>query len=244
MNLLDVQSLFGGYDREIILHGVSFQVKAGEILGLIGPNGAGKTTIIKSILGILPPVKGEIKMLQYNIKEDPLEFKKRIAYVPEVPLLYDEMTLLEHLEFTAMSHGLDKKVFEKRMMELLEIFRLQNKLHHFPNSFSKGMKQKVMIMCAFLYDPSVYIIDEPFVGLDPKATKDFIDLIRLKRQEDKGVLMCTHVLDTAEKICDRFILINSGQIQATGTLDELRKYANIKHGSLSDIYDRLVSDSE
>ncbi len=244
MNLLEIQDLSGGYDKVKILNQVSFQVESGEILGLIGPNGAGKTTIIKSILGILPPIEGEIKILSYSMKENPLEFKKQIAYVPEVPLLYDEMTLLEHLEFTAMSHGLDKKIFEKRMMELLTIFRLKDKLHHFPNSFSKGMKQKVMIMCAFLYDPSVYIIDEPFVGLDPKATKDFIDIIKLKREAGKGVLMCTHVLDTAEKICDRFILINSGIIEATGTMEELRKYAEIEYGSLADIYDRLVSDSE
>ncbi|ABW18264.1 ABC transporter ATP-binding protein [Alkaliphilus oremlandii] len=244
MNLLEIQNLSGGYDKVKILHGLSFQIKAGEILGLIGPNGAGKTTIIKSILGILPPMDGEIKMLQYNIKEDSLEFKKRIAYIPEVPLLYDEMTLLEHLEFVAMSHGIHRKVFEERIHKLLEIFRLSNKLHHFPNSFSKGMKQKVMILCAFLYDPSVYIVDEPFVGLDPKATKDFIDLIKRKREENKGILMCTHVLDTAEKICDRFILISSGQIEATGTLEELREYAGMKEGSLGDIYDRLVRDGE
>lgn len=244
MTLLDIQNLSGGYDKIKILNQISFQVKSGEIVGLIGPNGAGKTTIIKSILGILPPTEGEIKMLQYSIVEDPLEFKKRIAYVPEVPLLYDEMTLLEHLEFTAMSHGLDKVRFEKRKTELLHIFRLEDKLHHFPNSFSKGMKQKVMIMCAFLYDPSVYIVDEPFVGLDPKATRSFIDLIKLKREDNRGILMCTHVLDTAEKICDRFILINDGKIEASGTMEELRKQTNIKDGSLADIYDRLVSDSE
>jgi len=244
MNLLDIQDLSGGYDKIKILNQISFEIKPGEILGLIGPNGAGKTTIIKSILGIIPPTNGEIKILQHSIKDDALEFKKRIAYIPEVPMLYDEMTLLEHLEFTAMSHSLDKRVFEQRMKELLKIFRLSDKLHHFPNSFSKGMKQKVMIMCAFLYDPSVYIIDEPFIGLDPKAIKDFIDLIKLKREEGKGVLMCTHVLDAAEKICDRFVLLNSGQIEAKGTIDQLRKHANIMNGSLADIYNELVSDSE
>ncbi len=244
MTLLDIQSLSGGYDKVEILKDVSLQVKAGEIVGLIGPNGAGKTTIIKSILGILPHSSGTIKMLQYNIKDDPLEFKKRMAYVPEIPLLYDEMTLLEHLEFTAMSHGLDKEVFEKRMNELLKLFRLKDNLHHFPNSFSKGMKQKVMIMCAFLYDPSIFIIDEPFIGLDPKATRDLIGLLKLKREEGKGVLMSTHVLDSAEKICDRFIFINYGEIEATGTMDELRSLSDIKDGSLADVYDRLVSDSE
>lgn len=239
-----MQNLYGGYDKVKVLNDISFQVKSGEILGLIGPNGAGKTTIIKSILGIVPPSGGTIKMLQYSINENPLEFKKRIAYVPEVPLLYDEMTLLEHLEFTAMSHGMDKENFGKRMKELLKLFRLGNKLHHFPNSFSKGMKQKVMVICAFLYDPSVYIIDEPFIGLDPRATMDFIDLIKLKKEEGKGILMSTHILDTAEKICDRFILISCGQIEAAGTMEELRQYANIKDGSLADVYDKLVGDKE
>jgi len=227
-----------------VLNDISFRVKPGEILGLIGPNGAGKTTIIKSILGIVPPSNGTIKILQYDIKENPLEFKRRVAYVPEVPLLYDEMTLLEHLEFTAMSHGLDKENFEKRMKELLKLFRLEDKLHYFPNSFSKGMKQKVMVICAFLYDPIVYIIDEPFMGLDPRATMDFIDLIKLKKEEGKGILMSTHILDTAEKVCDRFILVNCGQIEAVGTMEELRQYGNIKDGSLADVYDKLVGDKE
>lgn len=244
MNLLDIQGLSGGYDKIKIIREVSFQVKEGEIVGLIGPNGAGKTTIIKSILGILPLIDGEIKILQYNIKENPLEFKKRVAYVPEIPLLYDEMTLLEHLEFTGMSHGMDKNIFRKKISELLKLFKLEDKLHYFPNSFSKGMKQKVMIMCAFLYDPSIYIIDEPFMGLDPIATRNFIDLIKLKKEEGKGVLMSTHILDTAEKVCDRFILINYGQIEAAGTLDELKKSAEIEHGGLADVYERLAGDSE
>lgn len=244
MNLLDIQNLYSGYDKVKVLNDISFRVKPGEILGLIGPNGAGKTTIIKSILGIVPPSNGTIKILQYDIKENPLEFKRRVAYVPEVPLLYDEMTLLEHLEFTAMSHGLDKENFEKRMKELLKLFRLEDKLHYFPNSFSKGMKQKVMVICAFLYDPIVYIIDEPFMGLDPRATMDFIDLIRLKKEEGKGILMSTHILDTAEKVCDRFILVNCGQIEAVGTMEELRQYGNIKDGSLADVYDKLVGDKE
>ena len=244
MNLLDIQNLYSGYDKVKVLNDISFWVKPGEILGLIGPNGAGKTTIIKSILGIVPPSNGTIKILQYDIKENPLEFKRRVAYVPEVPLLYDEMTLLEHLEFTAMSHGLDKENFEKRMKELLKLFRLEDKLHYFPNSFSKGMKQKVMVICAFLYDPIVYIIDEPFMGLDPRATMDFIDLIKLKKEEGKGILMSTHILDTAEKVCDRFILVNCGQIEAVGTMEELRQYGNIKDGSLADVYDKLVGDKE
>jgi len=244
LNLLDIQNLYSGYDKVKVLNDISFRVKPGEILGLIGPNGAGKTTIIKSILGIVPPSNGTIKILQYDIKENPLEFKRRVAYVPEVPLLYDEMTLLEHLEFTAMSHGLDKENFEKRMKELLKLFRLEDKLHYFPNSFSKGMKQKVMVICAFLYDPIVYIIDEPFMGLDPRATMDFIDLIKLKKEEGKGILMSTHILDTAEKVCDRFILVNCGQIEAVGTMEELRQYGNIKDGSLADVYDKLVGDKE
>lgn len=244
MNLLDIQNLYSGYDKVKVLNDISFRVKPGEILGLIGPNGAGKTTIIKSILGIVPPSNGTIKILQYDIKENPLEFKRRVAYVPEVPLLYDEMTLLEHLEFTAMSHGLDKENFEKRMKELLKLFRLEDKLHYFPNSFSKGMKQKVMVICAFLYDPIVYIIDEPFMGLDPRATMDFIDLIKLKKEEGKGILMSTHILDTAEKVCDRFILVNCGQIEAVGIMEELRQYGNIKDGSLADVYDKLVGDKE
>ncbi|ABR49881.1 ABC transporter related [Alkaliphilus metalliredigens QYMF] len=242
MNTLEVKAISAGYDKHIILHEVSFKVEPGEIVGLIGPNGAGKTTIIKSILGIIPLTHGEITIGAVNIKLSPQQVKGEMAYIPENPLLYDELTLLEHLEFTAMSHGMDKKIFENRKNYLLKLFHLEDKLHHFPNSFSKGMRQKVMIMCAFLYDPSIYIVDEPFVGLDPKATRSFTTFLLQKKEAGAGILMCTHVLDAAEKICDRFIFFNQGKVVTTGTLRDLRKESNLEDGSLNDIYDKLVEE--
>ncbi|AKL94673.1 ABC transporter system ATP-binding protein EcsA [Clostridium aceticum] len=242
MNLLELKSVSAGYDSEVILKQVSFNVQNEEIVGLIGPNGAGKTTIIKSILGILPILSGEVIIDGVSIKKSLSQMNEKIAYIPEIPLLYDELTLLEHLEFTAMSHGVNPEVFEERKKQLLKTFWLEDKQHHFPNAFSKGMRQKVMIMCAFLYAPSIYIVDEPFVGLDPKAIRAFIDMIQHKKNEGAGVLMCTHVLDTAEKICDRFILFNQGKVVTLGTLEALRKQTNLPQGSLSDIYDQLVED--
>lgn len=240
MTLLKVEKLFSGYEKKRIINGVSFELDRGEILGIIGSNGAGKTTLLKTILGIIPYSKGVVSIGNQELKDDPFAAKKNIAYIPEVPILYGEMTLREHMEFTAMAHEVSKRDYLKRSSFLLKKFRMEKKLEHFPNTFSKGMRQKVMVMNAFLYEPQIYIVDEPFIGLDPKAIEDFLQLIEEKKAKGSSVIMSTHVLDTAEKICDRFLLIDEGEVLAYGSLDEIRERFSFQEHSLREIYSRLA----
>ncbi len=174
MAILELKDVTGGYTRKPVLHDLSFNIGEGELVGLIGLNGAGKSTTIKHIIGLMNPHSGEIRVNGVTFSEDPETYRKSFTYIPETPILYEELTLREHLELTAMAYGLDKDVFEARSAALLQEFRMEKRLKWFPAHFSKGMRQKVMIMCAFLVNPSFYIIDEPFVGLDPIGIKSLL----------------------------------------------------------------------
>lgn len=241
---LEVENLVGGYSRVPVLKDVSFEVKAGELVGLIGLNGAGKSTTIKHIIGLLRPQKGTITLEGVTLKTDPKAYKQKMAYIPETPILYEELTLREHIELTIMAYGLEAKSAWQRVQKLLELFRLENKLDWFPANFSKGMKQKVMIVCAFITEAKLYIIDEPFLGLDPLATQDLLDLIDQKKQAGAAVLMSTHVLSTAQEYCDRFVMIDQGQVTAKGDLASLRTQFGDETASLAMIYLKLTGAGE
>jgi len=217
-------------------------VKSAEIIGLIGLNGAGKSTTIKHIIGLLQEKSGTIKINGKTLKKDPTGYRKQIGYIPEQPILYDELTLYEHLRLTAMAYDIEENVFEERLPALLEAFRMQRQLHWFPVHFSKGMRQKVMIMCAFLIEPALYIVDEPFVGLDPLGIQSYIDWMEKMKQNGAGVLMSTHILATAERYCDRFVILHEGQIRAHGTIDELRSQFVMPDASLDDLYIQLTKE--
>ncbi|WP_028612817.1 ABC transporter ATP-binding protein [Paenibacillus harenae] len=203
-----------GYEEEKpAIRDVALLVAPGELVGLIGPNGAGKSTTIKTILGLIAYVNGEVQLGGQ---------RKRYAYVPEQPVFYEYLTLWEHLRLAASAFGIEESQFASKANELLERFRLSEERDHYPTHFSKGMQQKLMLIIAFLLEPDIYIVDEPFVGLDPRATNDFLSLLELERARGAGVLMSTHVLDTAERICQSFVLINSGSVVAKGTLAQVR----------------------
>jgi ABC-2 type transport system ATP-binding protein len=240
--MLKINQLVGGYSvHDPVLHGVSFEVKKGEIIGLIGLNGAGKSTTIRHIIGLMEPIKGEILINNMTFKEKPEAYRSNFTYIPEIPILYEELTLWEHLEITAMAYGLDSS-WKIRAEELLKEFRMEKRTKWFPSHFSKGMKQKVMIMCAFLANPALYIIDEPIVGLDPIGIHSLLSLMKKKRDEGAGILMSTHILATAERYCDRFVVLHQGKVVAVGTLDDLRKKLNMQHANLDDIYISLTKD--
>ncbi|WP_283588161.1 ABC transporter ATP-binding protein [Limosilactobacillus viscerum] len=241
---LEVRDLVGGYSQIPVLKKVSLDVQPGELVGLIGLNGAGKSTTLNHIIGLLQPFSGEIKINGLTLQANPNEYKKQIAYVPETPILYDELTLREHLELTMNAYGLDHDQAWEKATKLLKTFRLDNKLDWFPANFSKGMKQKVMICCAFMTDAKLLIVDEPFYGLDPLAVHDLLNLIEQKKKAGVAVLMSTHVLDTAQRYCDRFVLLANGQVRAHGTLDELRKQADRPDESLDEIYLGLARDDQ
>ncbi|WP_283584124.1 ABC transporter ATP-binding protein [Limosilactobacillus difficilis] len=239
---LKIEHLVGGYGQVPVLKDVSFNVEPGELVGLIGLNGAGKSTTINHVIGLLRPYSGTISLDGLTVKANEAEYKHSIAYVPETPILYDELTLREHLELTMMAYSLDPEKTWPRAKDLLQTFRLDNKLDWFPAKFSKGMKQKVMICCAFLHDPKLLIVDEPFYGLDPLAVHELLRLINRAKCHHTAVLMSTHVLDTAERYCDRFVLLTAGRVKASGTLKELRQQAHNEHASLDDIYLKMARD--
>lgn len=238
---IEVEHLVGGYSQVPVLKDVSFSVADGEVVGLIGLNGAGKSTTINHIIGLLTPIRGQIRLGGVDIKTDPAAYKQQIAYIPELPVLYDELTLQETLTLTMLAYGLDVDKTWARAHKLLKTFRLDNKLNWFPANFSKGMKQKVMIVNAFMTDAKVFIIDEPFLGLDPVAVHDLLQLIEEVRGRGAAVLMSTHVLANAEKYCDRFILLNQGEVRVSGTLDQLRAAFPDVGSSLDDIYLALAN---
>ena len=234
--MLEVKKLSGGYANIPVLKDVSFQVADGELVGLIGLNGAGKSTTIKEIIGLLTPYEGQILIDGQTIQGQTEAYRKKIGFIPETPSLYEELTLKEHLEVVALAYDLDWDAAFERAEKLLKLFRLEEKLEWFPVHFSKGMKQKVMIICAFMVQPSLLIVDEPFLGLDPVAIQDLIDLLEEEKKRGTSILMSTHVLDSAEKMCDRFVILHQGQVLADGNLDQLRQTFGQADASLNDIY--------
>ncbi|RTQ94447.1 ABC transporter ATP-binding protein [Lysinibacillus telephonicus] len=243
MTLLQLTDVTGGYTRKPVIKDLSFSIEKGELVGLIGLNGAGKSTTIKHIIGTLLPQRGEIRLNGVTLNENIDLYRSSFSYIPETPVLYDELTLKEHLELTAMAYGIDENTLKNRSQELLKEFRMEKRLNWFPSHFSKGMRQKVMIMCAFLVNPQLYIIDEPFVGLDPLGIQSLLDQVDEKKKEGASILMSTHILSTAEKHCDRIILLHEGQVRAQGTMDDLRKSFNMPNATLDDLYIAMTEET-
>lgn len=238
-----VEHLTGGYGKKPVIKDLNFELEKGEIVGLIGLNGAGKSTTIKHMLGLINPMEGKLSISNIRINEDIENYRRKLSYIPESPVIYDELTLEEHIEMTAMAYQLSREEAMRRAKPLLKVFRLENELKVFPSHFSKGMKQKVMIICAFIVDPELYIIDEPFLGLDPLGIQSMLNLMVEKRNENRTVLMSTHILATAERYCDRFIILDKGEIVAFGNLEELREQTGLKDKTLDDIYIHVTQGS-
>ncbi|HHK1195650.1 TPA: ABC transporter ATP-binding protein, partial [Streptococcus pyogenes] len=231
-----------GYHNIPVLNDVSFSVDNGELVGLIGLNGAGKSTTINEIIGFLKPYQGSISIDGLTLAENAVAYRQKIGFIPETPSLYEELTLSEHINTVAMAYDIDLEVAQKRAQPFLEMFRLTDKLEWFPVNFSKGMKQKVMIICAFVIDPSLFILDEPFLGLDPLAISDLIQTLEVEKAKGKSILMSTHVLDSAERMCDRFVILHHGQVRAQGTLADLQEVFGDRSASLNDIYLALTKE--
>lgn len=213
---LTVKNLFGGYGKETILHDLSFEVAAGELLALVGLNGSGKSTTIKHIIGLLAPKRGNIELNGWTLTQNPLEYKAQIAYIPEQPILYEELTLKEHIEVTIRAYELEPKAAWERAESLLKLFRLDNKLQWFPVHFSKGMRQKVMLVMGFMTNAPLLIIDEPFIGLDVLAVDAVLQLIAERKAAGGSILLTTHVLDRLVDLADRFVYLADGQVRTSG----------------------------
>ncbi|HDR7779535.1 TPA: ABC transporter ATP-binding protein [Bacillus tropicus] len=230
--MLEVNIRSAGYEiGEKTIHDIAFSIEQGELVALIGANGAGKSTTIKTMLGLLINVDGEIS---FGEKKNPY------AYVPEHPTYYDYLTLWEHIELLMAARENEAGSWERKAEELLHMFRMDKHKHEYLSKFSKGMKQKSMLILAFLTEPDFYIIDEPFIGLDRVATKEFLSYLYKEKERGAGILLCTHVLDTAERICERFLLISQGTLVADGHLEAIQTLAEMPGSSLLDCFDVIV----
>jgi len=242
--LLRVDNLVKYYKRFLAVDGVSFCVNDGEIVGLLGPNGAGKTTILRCVTGIVQPSEGIIEVDGISLADREEEAKRRLAFVPEVPTPYEMLTVYEHLRFIAMAYQ-TMNYFDERAENLMRKFDLLDKRDDLVLSLSKGMKQKLAIACAFIHDVRVMLLDEPLIGIDPKGVHELKDMIFNARAEGKSILISTHMLDTAEKLCDRIIILRKGTIIAEGSLEELHQRAKMgEDASLEDVFLNLTEESD
>lgn len=228
--VLQVNNLSAGYKKEEkVIENISFAVGKGEMVGLLGKNGAGKSTLIKAIHGLIHKTQGEVELPGSDY-----------AYIPEMPAIYEELTLWEHLEIAAMSRGLEQQEFAHQADNLLKQFNVEKVKDHFPGGFSKGTRQKVMVLCAMLALPGLYLIDEPFNGLDALAIKEVLEWLDQEKRRGAGILLSTHVLETAQRICDRFIILNNGRIAAAGTLEQLQEKAGCPERDLFAVFLELT----
>ncbi|MEK0312672.1 ABC transporter ATP-binding protein [Cohnella sp. 56] len=239
-----------GYEQgKAVLRNVTIEVRRGERVGLLGPNGAGKSTVMKGLLGQLPYWIADVAWDSSAAPGDAAgaqgEMNRQVAYIPEQPILYERLTLWEHLQLAAAVCGISEARLAERAEELLRRFRLSHVKHDYPVKFSKGMQQKTMLVAAFLLEPSLYLVDEPFIGLDPGAIMELLEALDEERARGAGVLLTTHVLDSAERLCDRFVLVHQGSAAAAGTVADIRAAAGMPAGTpLFDCFRRLTLTAE
>jgi ABC-2 type transport system ATP-binding protein len=221
--MLSVDRLTKRYGDFTAVSDLSFEARAGEIVGLVGPNGAGKTTTLRCIAGILRPQRGRIEIAGHGIVEEPLAAKRALAYIPDTPHPFDMLTVVEHLRFTALAYGVPEP--EARLPALLDELELTEKRDELASALSRGMRQKLAIACAFLRDPKVILFDEPLTGLDPRAIRTMRDSMRRRADAGATVMISSHLLDLVERLCNRILVLHRGRTLAIGTLDEIRAAA-------------------
>lgn len=243
--LIEARQLVKQYGEKIAVNDVSFEVFGGEVFGFLGPNGAGKTTTIKMIVGLLQPSSGTIKVAGYDVQTQPLLAKACSGYVPDTPNLYAKLTGRELLRFVADLYDLDRKMVARRIEELLRTFDLTSAADDTLDSYSHGMQQKASLSAALIHDPRVLVLDEPTVGLDPKSARLIKDILRQIADRGAAVMLSTHILEIAERMCDRIAIIDKGQLVAVGTMDELRALGETAGGSsLEDIFLHLTGGAD
>ncbi|MGE5645694.1 MAG: ABC transporter ATP-binding protein [Acidobacteriota bacterium] len=234
---------FGGvvfsYDNEEVLHGVSFALNPGEVVGMLGPNGAGKSTCIKLIAGILAPGGGSISVAGLPLPERAVDVKRRIGYVPEAAVLFESLTGQEFLELSGRLHDVGEDTLQARVRDILETFDLASDRDSRLDTYSKGMRQKILIAAALLHNPEIILFDEPLSGLDVNASIMVKDLIAALAAEGKTILYSSHVLDVVEKVCDRVLIIHKGSLIADGTIENLK--SSTERGTLEDVFRRLTN---
>ena len=222
-----------------VIDNLTLSVREGDIYAFVGRNGAGKTTTIKSIVGINHITEGDILLNDISILKDPIKYKEMISYVPDNPILYEHLTGIQYLNFIADIFDLTYAEREKKIEEYAKKFELYNDLGNLISSYSHGMKQKLVLIGSFMHDPLLYVLDEPFVGLDPKASFTLKEELKKKAKEGKIIFFSTHVLDVAEKLCNRIAIIKEGKLIVDGEMNRI-----IKDKSLEEVFMELVVEDE
>jgi ABC-2 type transport system ATP-binding protein len=242
-NLIQTQDLVKRFGEKIAVDQVTFQVAAGEIFGFLGPNGAGKTTTIKMIVGLLQPTSGSVEVASFDIQEQPLQAKAVCGYLPDTPNLYPKLSARELLRFVGDLYDINQEQIERRSQELLRLFELTDAADDPIDTNSHGMQQKTALASALLHDPQVLVMDEPTVGLDPRSARLIKDILRQLAERGAAIFLSTHILEIAERMCDRIGIINDGQLIAVGTMQELRGIGK-EETSLEDIFLNLTGGTE
>ena len=226
--MLKIENLTKKYGDKVAVDRLSLSIRPGELYAFIGPNGAGKTTTIKSVCGIMPFDEGEICVDGISLRDNPLECKKRMAYIPDNPDLYDFMTGEKYIGFVADIYGVGKSERRERMLKYTDMFGITGDLAQPISTYSHGMKQKLAVTAALIHEPRLLVMDEPFVGLDPMASHALKDLMRKMCDEGCAIFFSTHVLEVAEKLCDQVAIIRQGKLLVKGSMDEVRGDASLE----------------
>ncbi|HEV3483989.1 MAG TPA: ABC transporter ATP-binding protein [Vicinamibacterales bacterium] len=241
--MIAIEQLVKQYGRFTAVAGVSLDVQPGEIHGFLGPNGAGKTTTIRMIAGLLKPTSGRILVNGHDLAANPELAKASLGFIPDRPFIYEKLTAGEFLRFHAGLYGMVDGVVSERVREMLELFELTRWEHELVESFSHGMKQRLVMCAAFLHRPSAVLVDEPMVGLDPRGARLIKQVFRHMADRGVAILMSTHTLEVAQEMCDRISIILKGKIIARGTVDDLRALAGNEDEQLTAVFLKLTGGS-
>jgi len=239
--IIQIKNLQKFYDNKQVLKNINLDVYPGQVIGYIGPNGAGKSTTVKILTGLIPDFVGEVTVDGINLSENPQEIKKLMGYVPENAEIYDVLTPMEYLDFIGKLYGMEEPLLSDRIEKLLTAFGLADNINDRMDTFSKGMKQKVLLTAGIINNPKILILDEPLSGLDANAVILVKELIMRLSKEGKTIFYCSHMMDVVEKVSDRILLINKGQIIADGTFESLKQnYSD----TLEQVFSKLTGREE
>ncbi|KUG24400.1 abc transporter, atp-binding protein [hydrocarbon metagenome] len=241
--MIKLQELTKDYGTTIAVNKLNLNIASGEIYGFIGPNGAGKTTTIRMMGGVLAPTSGNIIIGGLDMAKKPVEAKKMIGFVPDRPFLYEKLTGMEFLRFSADLYNVKKETFLQKAQNLLQQFALWDWADELVEAYSHGMKQRLIIASALLHDPQILIIDEPMVGLDPAAVRMVKDILKELATHQTTIFVSTHTLSIAEDLCHRIGLIHKGTLLAQGTLDELKNIANLGEARLEEVFLTIIKEN-
>ncbi len=242
MSIIHITDLKKQYNSNYVLKGINLSIDAGQIVGYIGPNGAGKSTTIKILTGIIGDFEGDATLMGLDVRKNPIEIKQKIGYIPEQAALYDVLTPLEYLRFVGKLYQMEDAVIEKKSMDLLHLFELSDKAKSRMNGYSKGMKQKVLLISGLIHNPEIIFLDEPLSGLDANAVILVKEILAQLKQSGKTIFYSSHIMDVVEKISDRIIIIDKGEVIADGSFETLKDNAHA--GSLEKIFTSLTGGSE